>query len=257
MTQARSTSTKAPLAFMMLWKPSDYDWESLELPQQLESLRQGLPAEGSWSVNNFPKLIRPGHRVFMRRVADPLIGVVGEGVVASDVYWAPSYKDEDLRDMPYVDIDWVALTPFDPLPPHGVSTPVNAVTHRWASAIYEESELDALHAAWSTHLRTGAIDRGGSISPRTRTALREERTFQGQFRRAVLDAHGERCSLCGLDESAVLDAAHLVPHSSGGLPTAENGRPLCANHHRAFDRQLLFWDGESQAFGWVDDTRKF
>lgn len=112
MTPRSSSTTRPPLAFMLLWKPSDYDWTDDGLEEQTEDLARGLPTQSSWTVNNFPKLIQPGDRVFMRRTSDAPLGIIGEGIVASEVYWAPSYKDDDQREFPYVMIDWVALTEY-------------------------------------------------------------------------------------------------------------------------------------------------
>lgn len=246
-----------PLAFMLLWSPLTYDWENDDLPRLTASLRAGIPPTSSWSVNNFPKLIGPGHRVFMRRTSSAPLGVIGEGIVASDTYWAPSYKSDNNDEIPYVDIEWLALTPTDPLSPNSLADPGNAMTRRWASAIYDSLELDQLDSAWSDHLADRVDEPSATLLPSTRKGLREERAFQGRFRRLVLAAHGHACVVCGINEESMLDAAHLVPHSAGGLPTAENGRPLCPNHHRALDRGFLFWSAEEQSFQWHDPHLTF
>lgn len=249
---------KEPLAFMLQWSPRSYDWEADELHDLIDVIAKGRPARSSWSVNAFNRLIQPGSRVFMRRVVDPPLGVVGEGVVGSEAYWAPSYKKEARhRDIPYVDIDWLALTPSAPLANEDLSGDVKAMTHRYPMAIYDPDELSALDQAWTDHL---AKSEEASVLPLlrdTRKVLREERTFQGKFRNLVLDTHGRQCAVCGLAEESILDAAHIVAHADGGLPTAENGRPLCANHHRAYDRQLLAWHDDEQAFDWIDPERRF
>lgn len=256
------SEVKEPLAFMLLWRPWDsisgegFDWHDEDLPALVESIASGVPARSSWSVSNFPRLIEQGDRVFLRRTSSRPVGLVAEGVVASEVYTAPSYKDNG-RDMSYVDIDWLALAPDDPLGPEGLRDTIPALTTRWAGAIYDRFELEALDKAWATHLAGLPASYAVPEVPLTRPRLREERTFQGQFRRAVLDAHGARCFFCGIQEESILDAAHLVAHAAGGRPTAENGRPLCANHHRAFDRLLIHWDPARKAFDWVDPDRRF
>lgn len=241
----------------MLWKPSAYRWEDDGLDHLVADLKRGIVPRTSWSVSAFPKRIQPGDRVFMRRVSDASLGMVGEGVVASEVFWAPTYKEDSAGDLPYVEIDWVALTPDDPLRTEDAPGAENLMTHRWPRIVYDAGELAALDKAWASHLMQSAGPAGANLPPLTRQALREERTYQGRFRREVLAEYGARCVVCGLAEESILDAAHIVPHASGGLPIAENGRPLCANHHRAFDRQLLEWDPDSETFEWVDPDRNF
>lgn len=257
MMNSDSTSQRLPLAFMLLWNPSGYDWVTGGLEDQVRRLNAGQGSQSNWSVNNFPRRIQPGDRVFMRRTTTAPLGIIGEGIVASDVFWAPSYKDGEDHDLPYVDIDWVALVPSDPLPSSVLAETVKAATHRWASIIYDPEELRTLDAAWEEHLSRTKLNRAGVLPRSTRLAIREERTFQGRFRHLILSTHGALCAVCGLDELSILDAAHIVPHAAGGEPTAENGRPLCANHHRAFDRDLLAWSTELQEFEWVDPDREF
>lgn len=75
------------------------------------------------------------------------------------------------------------------------------------------------------------------------------RTSQQAFRRLLLDTTARECVICGIDVPEVLEAAHLVPHARGGAASSENGRLLCANHHRAFDAGLYQWTGSE--FLWI------
>lgn len=149
------SEVKEPLAFMLLWRPWDsisgegFDWHDEDLPALVESIASGVPARSNWSVSNFPRLIGQGDRVFLRRTSSRPVGLVAEGVVASEVYTAPSYKDNG-RDMSSVDIDWLALAPDDPLGPEGLRDTIPALTTRWAGAIYDPSELEALDTAWAS-----------------------------------------------------------------------------------------------------------
>lgn len=111
MTTTDLTTQSEPLAFMLLWNLTGYDWGADGLEDQVRRLNRGQVSQSNWSVNNFPRRIRPGDRVFMRRTTNAPIGIIGEGIVASEVFWAPSYKDEEDQDLPYVEIDWVALIP--------------------------------------------------------------------------------------------------------------------------------------------------
>lgn len=66
------------------------------------------------------------------------------------------------------------------------------------------------------------------------------RVHQARFRARVVPAYGERCAICRLKESRLLDAAHIVGDlEEKGEPTISNGLSLCSIHHRAFDHDLV------------------
>jgi putative restriction endonuclease len=73
-------------------------------------------------------------------------------------------------------------------------------------------------------------------------ALREVRLrlHQQRFRRDVLRAYRQRCTVCALRESALVQAAHIVEDPDPeGIAAVVNGLALCAIHHLAYDRNLL------------------
>jgi putative restriction endonuclease len=66
------------------------------------------------------------------------------------------------------------------------------------------------------------------------------RVHQTRFRARVVPAYGDRCAICRLKESRLLDAAHIVGDLEDlGEPTVSNGLSLCSIHHRAFDHDLV------------------
>lgn len=66
------------------------------------------------------------------------------------------------------------------------------------------------------------------------------RMHQGRFRGAVLPAYQERCAICRLKESRLLDAAHIIGDlEETGELIVSNGLCLCSIHHRAFDADLV------------------
>lgn len=79
--------------------------------------------------------------------------------------------------------------------------------------------------------------------------LVRQRTSQQRFRALLLANQPNECAICGLNVTDVLEAAHLIPHAKGGAASTENGRLLCANHHRAYDAGLYRWMGGE--FAWV------
>jgi putative restriction endonuclease len=76
-----------------------------------------------------------------------------------------------------------------------------------------------------------------------RYALRavQQRLHQASFREAVIYAYNGRCSLSGLPEPLLLDAAHIIADKDErlGQPVVPNGIPLSKIHHAAFDAHLI------------------
>lgn len=67
-----------------------------------------------------------------------------------------------------------------------------------------------------------------------------QRMYQARFRGAVLPAYRERCAICRLNETRLLDAAHIVGDADElGVADVSNGLSLCSIHHRAFDEDLV------------------
>lgn len=61
-----------------------------------------------------------------------------------------------------------------------------------------------------------------------------------RFARMVRDAYEERCAMCSLGLGLV-ESAHIYPASApGSWDEVWNGVALCGNHHRAFDRHLIW-----------------
>jgi putative restriction endonuclease len=76
-----------------------------------------------------------------------------------------------------------------------------------------------------------------------RYALRQvkARLHQTLFRAAVIAAYDGRCTLSGLPETSLLDAAHIAADGDElyGQPIITNGLPLTKLHHAAFDSHLV------------------
>jgi putative restriction endonuclease len=55
-----------------------------------------------------------------------------------------------------------------------------------------------------------------------------------------LRAYGEKCSICRLGHTKLLEAAHILPDKDPrGLPIVQNGISLCKIHHGAYDGNIL------------------
>jgi putative restriction endonuclease len=74
-----------------------------------------------------------------------------------------------------------------------------------------------------------------------------QRLHQQQFRRIVLDAYRNRCTICRLRHVELLDAAHILPDSDPrGEPLITNGLGMCKIHHSAYDAQIIGIDAEAR-----------
>jgi len=72
------------------------------------------------------------------------------------------------------------------------------------------------------------------------TVQAKKRLHQDAFRHVVLRAYQQRCGICHLPRTELLDAAHIIPdRDKRGEPRVTNGVALCRLHHGAFDADLL------------------
>ncbi len=82
-----------------------------------------------------------------------------------------------------------------------------------------------------------------NLSPQEKRYVSQEtrrRLHQPIFREQVLNAYGERCAVCSLRHSQLLDAAHIISDAKPmGDPVVQNGMALCKIHHAAYDRNLM------------------
>ncbi|MCF8197093.1 MAG: HNH endonuclease [Polynucleobacter sp.] len=63
-----------------------------------------------------------------------------------------------------------------------------------------------------------------------------------KFRKNVYQAYKHRCAMCGI-QLELVEAAHIIPHShEKGTDEIGNGICLCALHHTAYDRSLIYFD---------------
>jgi len=80
----------------------------------------------------------------------------------------------------------------------------------------------------------------------TKRVITEQRMRQNFFRRAVLSSYHGSCCMCGLSDSRLLVASHIVPWSQdkGNRLNPRNGLCLSALHDKAFDRGLITLDDD-------------
>lgn len=94
----------------------------------------------------------------------------------------------------------------------------------------------------------------GHAEDQLRTIVRREyatravlqRLHQQHFRRVVLTAYRERCSICRVNHIELLDAAHILPdRHPDGEPVVSNGLGLCKIHHSAYDANIIGIDPDA------------
>jgi putative restriction endonuclease len=80
-----------------------------------------------------------------------------------------------------------------------------------------------------------------SSEPARHEALREVviRLQQQRFRREVLGAYRQRCTVFALKRRELVQAAHITEFADWGIEDVTNGLALCAIHHLAYDRNLM------------------
>lgn len=106
----------------------------------------------------------------------------------------------------------------------------------------EPSRLTFRVAADTAGLADSALLAGGAEAPfkRYATAIVKRRLHQHRFRELVVGAYRERCTVCQLHHSELLDAAHILEDKDvRGKPEVPNGLALCKIHHGAYDANIL------------------
>ena len=118
--------------------------------------------------------------------------------------------------------------------------------------VYVENDNPALH---QVQLVADQLSQVTIPEPETLKTVRREyvtravmhRLHQHEFRRVVLRAYRESCSICRLKHLDLLDAAHILDDKHPlGEPIVSNGIGLCKIHHSAFDARILGIDADAR-----------
>lgn len=113
------------------------------------------------------------------------------------------------------------------------------------SLVFESQRLMAERMGQPLEKFAGIDTRDLPSEGRDREAVVRLRVNQSFFRQRVLSAYNYRCCITGLRVPALLNASHIVPWSKDPANRLNPRNGLCLNalHDRAFDRGLLWIDG--------------
>ena len=89
------------------------------------------------------------------------------------------------------------------------------------------------------------IDDTGKLTGSEKEIVSKVRINQSYFRRIMLEKHGGKCCLCGVNNEDFLIASHIKPWSvsdENEKLNEFNGLLLCPNHDKLFDKGFISFD---------------
>ena len=98
-------------------------------------------------------------------------------------------------------------------------------------------QVIAARASSPMRVSEGPFELGGAMFGEAERG--KVRLKQGAFRVMVTDAYRRRCAISGEKALPVLQAAHIMPVSEGGLHRLDNGLLLRSDVHTLFDRGYI------------------
>ncbi|MBL1214239.1 MAG: HNH endonuclease [Ignavibacteriae bacterium] len=84
-----------------------------------------------------------------------------------------------------------------------------------------------------------------TVERQTAVVSVKKKIRDNSFKSRILTSYSNRCAFCGI-QLKLIDAAHIVPVQHDGTDETSNGIALCALHHRAFDINLVTFNGDYQ-----------
>ncbi|MGO2777892.1 HNH endonuclease [Glutamicibacter arilaitensis] len=250
-------------SFEVLWNPANFHWDDEFFRDMQHQIEAGSSVPYSWSIGVRKTGIEPGARIYMFHVGSKNRGLIASGHATSLIYQLPHWDETRTDTANYIDVSWdILLDPADLLPWDEVQIHVPGFPKVFMSGgvCINPSQSEALELLWQDHVERAAIASttvpGESITKGYKYYLAKHRIHQKSFRALLLKTSEPKCIICGLNEIPLLEAAHLIPDSQGGLPTIENGRLMCANHHKAYDTHYFTLDDNDKPI-WVDGIEPF
>jgi 5-methylcytosine-specific restriction enzyme A len=248
--------------YLFTWNPGRWDWESLEEDSTLYKRRGYL--DGRWSCG-VTKRIVPGDRAFLIKIGkDEPRGIMASGFAVSTPFEAPHYSDPK-KTANYTDLRYdVLLNPRSEVLLHRSLLLSELPDVHWSpqgSGITIAPEAAArLEELWRHHLASIGLapqqipDEVSTPERYSEGALRRiavnayER--DPRARKACIDHHGWRCSICGFcfgDHfraigDGFIHVHHLRPLADIGgdyeVDPIADLIPVCPNCHAMLHRRI-------------------
>lgn len=246
--------------FLLTWNPTRHDGESVMAAAHRYADGDSRTSD-DWSTTR-TRGYGEDDRVYLVAVGVPERGIIASGIVLDPEVYGKDHWSGDGTSANYIQIEWDAAVFLDQ------TLPVSELLElgpdvRWTpqggGVLLDPTIADAVEDAWAKHLESldlppleqleAVADSEDLEVPREyRLALQKVRLHQRRFRQLLLEHYSHSCTYCGTDVLEILEAAHITADSVGGAASVENGRLLCANHHRAYDKGLIAWDDDQQEF---------
>lgn len=249
-------STRPPATFVLLWNPGSWEWSEGDSDRMLRLIADQGQAPDRWSTGSRTSGMHPGDRIFLLKVGTKPLGMIASGTALSEIEYWDHWDTERQERAPFVDVAWdTLLDPNDVLPRESLQTriPGSGWTFQGGGVLLPPEIADDLELLWASHR---PVERAAeAIEARYTVGFSRRRLHQQAFRRLLLRHYPAECAVCGLEETFILEAAHVVPDSEGGPSDVANGRLLCPNHHRALDAGLYELTDDGAV--WKNPTRAF
>lgn len=251
-------------AFEVLWNPNNFEWDEDQYREVQNQIQAGSSAPFLWSTGTRKSGIQSGDRIYLFFVGTANRGLIASGHARSEIQLLPHWDEARNDEAPYVNVTWDALLDpeellhWDAIRDNDVDFPKVFMAGGRKIDSLQAEELETL---WQEHLEqiargTSEPSSGQPVEKGYKYYLTKHRIHQQRFRALLLQHYEAQCVVCSLDEVTILEAAHLIPDAEGGLPTAENGRLMCPNHHKAFDSHLFELDEDDNVI-WREGIKEF
>jgi len=257
-------ATRESAAFEVLWNPNNFMWGKEDFQDLQRQILAGASAPLSWSIGTRKQGIVPGDRIYMFHIGSKNRGLIASGHATSEIFMLHHWDENRPEEAPYVDVSWDALlSPGDLLPWKAIqeNDPSFPKVFMSGGIHLDPAQAEALEALWQDHVEQLAL---GATNPHVGQPIEKgykyyqakHRSHQRRFRALLLAHFDAECIVCGLGNVAILEAAHLIADADGGLPTVENGRLMCPNHHKAFDNHFFSFDADDKVI-WREGIDEF
>ena len=199
--------------------------------QQNEKVKRAFDQKAKGNREQVPPIL-----VFRK----PRQGVVQfSGLCIPDYLEVNTYQDETGNQIPNYLFHFTVLN-------------TDTVSPAWLHDRVKSNSDERAPEVWKDWIRTGEVQQWptGEIvndtEGRHRRYEREEVTVSPQFRSEVLDRYKNRCVVTGIQQSSLLDLAHVLPRSEYPEYAEDPKNVLVMNplHHRAFDADLFTFDAD-------------